>query len=287
MNILSRVFLLAALFAAGGCASFSVKPLPADMPEQPWQAKAIQFDLQLVERTRKLSAIIVRATDNWVRSERSGTLPVGSTGRIAVVRNAWRAIAFLPDGSEVETSALLGPNNNLVVLLPGIDSDQAQFAKVLVLSGLSAFALDSSGREYGNDSGLEIKQLLDGVRSGSISIPVPKTVENLNLGTENGDFFLKGLSAMFPEEKLIAGKRYRVAATAPEGLERATHGYLSPDDRVISYAELFLAPGMGWIAVGESVARSVYQVGTAKPQGPYRLSETQNITPEREKAGDQ
>ncbi len=283
-----RFFLLVVLVTIGGCASFSIEPLSADKPEQVWQAKAIRFDRQVIEETGQFSAVIVRAPEEWVRSERSGTLPVGSNGRIAIVRNAWRAIAFFLKEDELETSAILGPENALVVLLPGVSESRARSAKILILSGLSAFALDASGREYGGDVGFDMERFIEVVRKGSVSIPLPEIVENLNPGTANGDLFLKRISVMFPEEKRIDGVIYRVVATAPEGLARATHGYLSVDDRFVSNAELFVTPGMGLVSLGEAALRSTYNIGTARPQGPYRLPKIQTVTtPEREKAGDQ
>lgn len=290
MNKITRRFLLPiAVVAIGGCASFSIAPLPEYKPEQVWQSKAIRFDQQVVEETKQLSVVIVRAPEEWVRSERSGTLPVGSNRRIAVVRNAWRAIAFFPDGNELGMSALLGPNNALAVLLPGVSESRARSAKILILSGLSAFALDASGREYGNEAGFNMERFIEDIRRGSVLIPLPEVIENLNPGTKNGDLFLKRMLVMFPEEKRIDSAIYRIAATAPEGLARATHGYLSTDDRIVSNAELFVTPGMGWFALGEAALRSAYSIGTARPQGPYRLPEVsiQNQNPEREKAGDQ
>lgn len=282
-------FLLVVLVMIGGCASFSIEPLSADKPEQVWQAKAIRFDRQVIEETRQLSAVIIHAPDHWIRSERSGTVPVGSNGRIAIVRNAWRAIAFFLNEDELETSAILGPENALVVLLPGVSDSRARSAKILIFSGLSAFALDASGHEYGGDTGFKMERFIGDVRKGSISIPVPEVIENLNPGTENGDLFLKKVFTMFPEEKRIGGKVFRIVATAPEGLARATHGYLSIDDRFVSNAELFVTPGMEWFALAEAALQSAYNIGTAGPQGPYRLPEvqTQNQNPEREKAGDQ
>lgn len=287
MKLSVRIFLLIALLAIGGCASFSVAPLSMYEPEQVWQAKAIRFDRQVVEETKHLSVVIVRAPEEWVRSERSGTLPVGSNQRIVVVRNAWRAMAFFPDGDELETSALLGPNNALAVLLPGISESRAQSAKILILSGLSVFALDVSGREYRYGSGSTMERFIEDIRKGSVSIPFPAVVESLNPGTKNGDIFLKRMSVMFPEEKRINGVVYRIAATAPEGLAGATHGYLSTDDRIVSNAELFVTPGMGLVSLGEAAFRSAYSIGTARPQGPYRLPEVQTQDPEREKVGDQ
>lgn len=286
-SLLFRFFLSIALLVIGGCASFSIAPLPEYKPEQVWQSKAIRFDQQVIEETKQLSVAIVRAPEEWVRSERSGTLPVGSNQRIAVVRNAWRAIAFFPDGNELRTSAILGPNNTLAVLLPGVSESRAQSAKILILSGLSAFALDVSGREYGNKAGFNMERFIEDIRMGSVSIPLPEVIENLNPGTKNGDLFLKRMFVMFPEEKRIDSAIYRIAATAPEGLARATHGYLSTDDRIVSNAELFVTPGMEWFALGEAALRSAYSIGTARPQGPYRLPEVQTQDPEGEKAGDQ
>lgn len=284
-----RFFLLVVLVTISGCASFSIAPLPVYGPEQAWQSKAIRFDQQVIEETRQLSAVIVHASENWVRSERSGTLPVGSNQRIAVVRNAWRAIAFFPDENELETSALLGPNNALIVLLPGVSESRARSAKILILSGLSVFALDASGREYGNEAGFDMERFIESARKGLVSIPFPEVIENLNPGTKNGDLFLKRMSVMFPEEKRIGSAIYRIAATAPEGLARATHGYLSTDDRIISNAELFVTPGMGWFALGEAALRSAYSIGMARPQGPYRLPDVHTHTqnPEGEKVGNQ
>lgn len=285
MSLFVKIFQLIVFLMIGGCASFSIAPLSVYEPEQVWQSKAIRFDCQVVER--HLSVVIVRAPEKWVRSERSGTLPVGSNQRIVVVRNAWRAIAFFPGGDELETSAILGPNNALAVLLPGISESRAHLAKILILSGLSVFALDVSGREYGYAPGFIMERFIEDVRKGSVLIPLPAVVENLNPGTKNGDIFLERMLVMFPEEKRINGVIYRIAATAPEGLAGATHGYLSTDDRIVSNAELFVAPGMGLVSLGEAALRSAYSIGTARPQGPYRLLEVQTQYPEREKVGDQ
>lgn len=286
MNV--KTWLLAILTLLSGCASFSIAPLSPDKPEQVWQVKAVEINWRIVEQTRLFSAVIVTAPDHWVRSERSGTLPVGPNKRIAVTRNAWRAIAFFSDGSELKTSALLGPDNYLVVLLPGVSESRARSARIIILSGLSAFALDVSGHEYGSDAGFDMEQLLQRIRKGVIPLPLPMAIENLNPGTEQGDIFSKKFLTMFPEEKIIDGRAYRISRTAPEGLERATHGYLSPDDRIASNAELFLTPGgMGALGAGEAVIRTLYNMGTARPQGPYRLPDIQTQSPEREKVGDQ
>ncbi len=282
-----KIWLLVFLTLLPGCASFSIAPLSLDKPEQVWQAKAVLCDWRVVEQTSFLSASIITAPDHWVRSERSGTLPVGSNKRIAVTRNAWRSIAFFSDGSELETSALLGPDNQLVVLLPGVSESRARSARIIILSGLSAFTIDASGHEYGGDSGFDMEQFLRRIRKGVIPLPLSMAIENLNPGTERGDIFSKRFLTMFPEEKIIDGRAYRIARTAPEGLERATHGYLSADDRITSNAELFLMPGMSAIGAGEAVVRTIYNVGTARPQGPYRLPNIQTQSPEREKVGGQ
>lgn len=288
------MWLLAILTLLSGCASFSIAPLSPDKPEQVWQAKSVQCDWRVVDRTGLLSVVIITAPDHWIRSERSGTLSVGSVGRIAVTRNAWRAIAFSDDGNKLETSALLGPGNHLIVLLPGVSESRARSMRVVVLSGLSVFALDASGHEYGNDTGFDMEQFIKSVRKGSVQIPLPEAIENLNPGTEEGDLFSKSFLAMFPEEKVINGKTYRIAATAPEGLERATHGYLSTDDRIVSNGELSITPGMGVVGALEAVVRTLYNVGTSRPQGPYRLSNPKASStsstasfPEQGKGGDQ
>ena len=44
---------------------------------------------------------------------------------------------------------------------------------------------------------------------------------------------------------------------------------------------------MSAIGAGEAVVRTIYNVGTARLQGPYRLPNIQTQSPEREKVGGQ
>lgn len=299
MKLSVRIFLLIALLAIGGCASFSVTPLPLEdgHPEQVWQAKAIQLDPDVVSRSGKFSAVIVQAPESWVKGERSGVVSYGSNGVLIVNRDAWRAKAFFQDGSEMETSALLGSNNRLIVLLPGIDSDKARLARVLVFSGLGTFVLDSEGREYGGEKNFDACAFVERIRQENVlkSNSSAVVVANLSPETEKGGAFLKALYRKFSERKDFDGTIYLVASIP--NIERATSGVSSPDDYVISNLDMFITPGMGVVGLAQGAVLTGYGMATAKPQGPYReakpvISDDANssstLTPDQSgKIGDQ
>lgn len=295
MRKLCGVLMVLALLS--GCASFSVSPSKRLCePEQIWQAKAIHMDFDKVAKTGELSVAILSAPEAWVRSERSGTVSYGSNGLITVNRDAWRAMAILPHGRVVKTSALRGPKNRLGVLLPGIDPDMARSARIYVFSGLGTYVLNSEGREFGGEEGFDacafverasLESLADGKRS-------PLTVAHFSPETESGKAFVRALFEKFSERKEFGGSVYYVSPV--ENIERATNGVSSPDDYLFSNLSAFVTPGMGVVGAIEAVVFTGYGITTAKPQGPYREAKPKDASEKspstssqltREKVGDQ
>lgn len=274
-----------------GCASFSVVPKSVCESEQIWEAKAVRFDAERISESGNLSAAIVSVPESWIKNERGGTVSFGSNGILVVNRDTWRAKVFL-EGSAMETSALLGPKNTLIVLFPGIHPDKARLARVFIFSGLGTSVLDSAGREYGGEKGFDACAFVAERERENASNSKPLLVANLSPGTQSGGDFLANLYSKFSVKKDFGGKTYLVSPVP--NIERATNGVSSPDDYVVSNLNAFLTPGMGAASAVQAVISTGYGVMTATPQGPYREakltkkdSDSSIPTPERERVGDQ
>lgn len=260
-----------------GCASFKVAPMRLCDPEQVWEAKAIRFNPDIVSKTGVLSAVVFRVPESWIKDEQSGIVSHGSTGLLTVNRDAWRAFVFLSDdGTRIETSALRGPENNLVVLLPGVSSERAVSASVFVVSGLGTFVLDSEEHEYGGKESFDSCLFLEEQRGKYGQGVSLQNIANLSPSTEKGMRFLGALYAKFSEKKIFDGKVFLVASVP--NIERATSGVLSPDDYFFSNLDLLVTPGMGVVSAMYAVGSTAYGITTAKPEGPYREAKSEQKT---------